>query len=176
MSYNERHWNIFNHDDPFSNNDHPRRLPIHPKMLEEMKANAINNRLEAEQVEMMTREIEFNLSNINQLERNLDWMVDDNNLLNSKLRAFKKKFWEINKCKAENCRNWYIRNTRWSDYTCKTCDWTWFIFKKQKEEFIYIAVDKASEESKDNTCIVTFKKNEDWLEIIDTKIIKPKKK
>lgn len=175
MNYNER--NMFEHN-PFMNNDHnwPRNHPMDPRRLEEIKAKSIVDRLNNETTIELTREIEQNSFEMNWMQNNINNMLDDNSKLNKELTKYKNIFWEIKKCDNEKCEKWKVRNYHNNKReTCRTCYWTKYLLDN-KYTNIYFAIDEATEWSKDYTCITTFQKSWKWLEIIDTKIIKPKKK
>ena len=94
-------------------------------------------------------------------------MRKDLDVLREKLGMFEWEYWSIKEC-PDNCDNWISR----TPYTreCSTCDGKSYILPKPKAHPLFITIDLACTESKDDTCIGTWKKNDDWtIELVTMK-------
>jgi len=145
--------------------------------MDERKADALVNMRKAREGLSIVHLLEENQMRMNDMWNHIEDLQKDNSKISKELKEYKQVFWKIEKCDAKSCEKWNVWSHKELErLKCKACYWTEY---KIENKHIQrgLAIDLAAEWSKDKTCIVTFKKNEDWtLEVINTKIVKPIKK
>lgn len=164
--------NIFRDDQ--CNPDYNQRW-MESRDLELIKAKALIDKIAADATEQLVNQVLHGDQEIQMIQVDMDKMLDNNHSLNKELRAYWKKFWKIEVCKAPECQDGKTTR-RGSTYTCDDCEWIWFTFEESYQDGIFKTIDVAAEWSKDGNCVATFEKTDTgWILLKEIKIIKPKK-
>ena len=185
----DRYWNRIDDfwmDDDFrgrmDHGNHRERCEIHPERVELIKSMAICKEREAKEQLYVAQDLQaLHLEN-NDMKNHIDNIEKDKQVLwkainemEKVLKAYKDKFWQASKCTNKDCKKGIDRYfSTWR--TCNECDWVGVLLPEHEYKHWFMAIDVASNDSKDGTCVITYKKKKDGIiEVIDTQIIKPKK-